>query len=132
MKESLNIRNVPEIIEFFQSGGENQLNDKEDLNFHNKCHEEKINFYEAQDICIQQMSNQAAALSEQFAETEKQFVKVKIEKLDGTVDDSIDELFIDYDDNIETFKSYLLRITENQPFYFKHHMKNSEKISALL
>jgi len=34
---------------------------------------------------------------------------------------------------IETFKSYLLlKVTNNQPFYLKHHMKNTETIRDLI
>jgi len=35
--------------------------------------------------------------------------------------------------DIETFKSYLLlKVTNNQPFYLKHHMKNTETIRDLI
>lgn len=61
------------------------------------------------------------------------YVKVKIVKIDGTVDtNASDECFINHNEDIGTFKSYLLRLTENQPFYFKHHMQNSESIKALI
>ena len=33
---------------------------------------------------------------------------------------------------IETFKSYLLEVTENQPFYLRHHMKNNETVGDLI
>jgi len=34
--------------------------------------------------------------------------------------------------DIETFKSYLLEVTENKPFYLKHHMKNTETVKDLI
>jgi hypothetical protein len=49
-------------------------------------------------------------------------------KIDGE-----DALSVDMKDDatIEFLKSYLLNITENQPFYLKHHMGNTDTLADL-
>jgi len=50
-----------------------------------------------------------------------------------TFEDEEIETMVDMKDEatIGYFKSYLLRITENQPFYLMHHMSNDDTVADL-
>ena len=124
--ESNNIDDTDKVIQYYNSGGE-MINGAEDLK---QSHRERVSFMTIHDICISKMQQQDVE-----ANTGNITYNIKIHGLKNTSEeDEINDEHINLYDgmSIKDLKSYILSITNDEPFFLKFHMGNEEKLQALV
>ena len=95
-----------------------------------QSHQSRVSFMTIHDICISKMQQQDVE-----ANNGNITYTIKIHGLkDESEEDKISDELINLQDgmSIKDLKSYILTITEDQPFFLKFHMGNEEKLQDLI
>ena len=111
------MRNTLDIIKFFNEGGALAYSQKLSTNdlSHHSSHNDKVSFLDIQDIHIQEMSKSKA---------DEQKTKDGAKEFTLSIFGKEEKHTLPENMTIEDFKSYVLTLTDNKPFYLKHMISN--------
>lgn len=126
LQEGNNIDDTEKVIQFYNQGGE-MIHGLEDLK---QSHKEGVSFMTIHDLCITEMQQQDVEANAGDIVYTIRIHSAKSEE-DGV---KIEDQMISLNDKmpIKELKSYILSLTDLQPFFLKFHMNNTETLQDLI